>query len=78
MCTLKGFKEKSFQDLKEEVGKVGSGSCSFREETSEHLDLESRNWGHQKKADAKNQQRGPCDIGQGRQKMLKEQALSLH
>lgn len=40
-------KEDSSQALKEEVHKIRSVSCNLKEETSEHLDLESRKCGHQ-------------------------------
>lgn len=41
------FKENRSRALREEVGKVESGSCSLREATSEHLNLEFRNCKYQ-------------------------------
>ena len=41
------FKEDSSRALREEVGKVESGSFSLREATSEHLNLEFRNCEYQ-------------------------------
>lgn len=70
MGTLQCFKEDSPHTLKEEVHKVEKVSCSLKEETPEHLHLESKNCGR-----FEEMQQTPCGIGQDRQRALKEQTL---